>query len=489
MTKEFHLSPTPQILQWLASGQLGNKLHRALRLWVLINKLYGSQTDWASKLPTAFTYSQLRDNLFAYSHPKSDKLNTQQITAICSDRHCICRQTFSEIAFKQNMHLSVEQWQQSMVQLAGITEEKLQQMLSQHPFATVHRSLRDDLKQLVKQRWLQSVGDGKYSCILLEDLPTLPIQTDSKPTTANSLSSLDLEQTWELLRVLESVSFVQPNLSLIIEKLWEQITNSSASGNLYNKDPEQRIFLHLDYIVSRKMQDRVDNYQEQIEQLWHKPPGGVVQFEYWIAATETKVKVTVYPVCLHYSRRAKYLSAYGIDPKNNIAWHNYRLDRIVSKSLKILAWGDPLVPAELKNMWHTGTLPTPKYIDTQLKAAWGFNFYLPKELLIMRFPIDFARWYVNETYRHPTFHPVDYCQLPMLITKNISDKQQRKKLLEIITQLSKNDAYYIAWIRTGDINVLMRLREWRPKGEVIAPLSIRQKIIAEAVQELGNYQN
>ena len=106
----------------------------------------------------------------------------------------------------------------------------------------------------------------------------------------------------------------------------------------------------------------------------------------------------------------------------------------------------------------------------------------------MRFPTDFARWYVNETSRHPTFHAVDYCQLPKLINKNISDEQQRKKLLEIITQLSKNDAYYIAWIRTGDINVLMRLREWRPKGEVIAPLSIRQKMIDEAVQELANYQ-
>ena len=105
------------------------------------------------------------------------------------------------------------------------------------------------------------------------------------------------------------------------------------------------------------MQDKVDNYQEQIEQLWHKPPGGVVQFEYWITATETKVQVTVYPVCLHYLRRAKYLSAYGIDPNNNIAWHNYRLDRIIGKNLKILAW-ESLVPAELKNMWHTGTLPT-----------------------------------------------------------------------------------------------------------------------------------
>lgn len=488
MTKNFHLSPTPQILQWLATGQLGNKLHRSLRLCVLINKLYGNQT-WASQLPTVFTYSQLRDRLFASSHPKSDKLNTAAIVTQCGDRHCICQQTFLEIAFEQNLQLNIEQWQQSIVQLTGITQEKLQQMLSQRPFATVHRSIRDDLKQLVEQGWLQKIGDGRYSRASVEDLPK-PTQTYStKATNTPLLSSLDLEQTWELLRVLESVSFVQPNLSLIIEKLWQQITDSSSSGNLYTKDPQQRIFLHLDYILSQKMQDRVDNYQEQIEQLWHKPPGGVVQFEYWIAATERKVQVIVYPVCLHYLRRAKYLSAYGIDPNNNIAWHNYRLDRIADKNLKVLAWGDPLIPQKLRQMLHTGTLPTPEYIDTQLKAAWGFNFYLQKELLIMRFPPNFARWYVDNTSRHSTFHAVNYDQLPQLITKNINNEEQHEKLLEIIAKLPRNDAYYIAWIRTGDINVLMRLREWRPKGEVIAPLSIRQKMIAEAVQELENYRN
>ena len=37
-------------------------------------------------------------------------------------------------------------------------------------------------------------------------------------------------------------------------------------------------------------------------------------------------------------------------------------------------------------------------------------------------------------------------------------------------------------------NVLMRLRDWRPNGEVIAPLSIRQKLHEEAKQELANYQ-
>jgi len=32
----------------------------------------------------------------------------------------------------------------------------------------------------------------------------------------------------------------------------------------------------------------------------------------------------------------------------------------------------------------------------------------------------------------------------------------------------------------GDINALMRLRDWRPNGEVIAPLSVRQQLQEEA---------
>lgn len=502
MTKKFYLSPTPQILQWLAAGQLANRLVRSLRLLVLLNQLYASHTDWKDKLPTVFTYSQLRDRLFAYRHPKSDRLNAQQIATQCSDRSCICHQTFSEIVFEQNCQQSETQWQDEIILLTGIEQKELQEVLQERPFATVHRSIRDDLKQLVQLGWLYPAGSGKYRYLTSEELPRVPIAAETSSTlvaanSQNSLCDLSEQQTWELLRVLESISFVQPNLSLIIGKLWERITDSSSSGKLHKQDPHQRIFLHLDYILSQPMQDRVDNYQEQIEELWRKPPGGIVQFKYWIAAKEKKVKVTVYPVCLHYWRRAKYLSAYGIDPDGNIGWHNYRLDRIagngvpasVGDCLKVLPWGDPLVPQELKQMWRTGELPTPEYIAKELKAAWGFNFYFQKELLLLRFSVYFAKWYVDNTTRHPTFHEVLHDQLPQLIAQNIGNVQERQQLLEIISQCPKEDVYYMAWIRAGDINVYMRLREWRPNGEVIAPLSIRQQMILEATQELENYQH
>jgi CRISPR-associated protein (TIGR03985 family) len=489
LTQEFYLLATPQMLQWLAAGQLANRLVRSLRLLVLINKLYNSETGWKDKLPITFTYSQLRDRLFAAHHPKSEKLNAQQIATLCSERSCICHQTFAEIVFEQNFQQPDTQWEDEIILLTGIEQKQLQDTLHKCPFATVHRSIRDDLKQLVKLGWLYSPGQGKYRYLTKQELPKVSTSTLATTNNLNSLSYLSEEQTWELLRVLESISFVQPNLSLIIGKLWERITDSFSVGRLYDQDPPQRIFLHLDYILSLPMQDRVDNYQQQIEELWRKPPGGVMQFEYWIATQENKVKVTVYPVCLHYWRRAKYLSAYGIDLNGNIGWHNYRLDRIASDRLKVLPWGDPLVPQQLKQMWRTGDLPTSEYIAKELKAAWGFNFYLKKELLILRFPADFAKWYVDNTTRHLTFREVLHDQLPQLITQNISHAQERQQLLKIISQSPQEDVYYMAWIRAGDINVSMRLREWRPNGEVIAPLSIRQQMISEVTQELENYQH
>jgi CRISPR-associated protein (TIGR03985 family) len=61
--------------------------------------------------------------------------------------------------------------------------------------------------------------------------------------------------------------------------------------------------------------------------------------------------------------------------------------------------------------------------------------------------------------------------------------------LKLIDRRSASDAYYAVWIRAGDINVMMRLRDWRPNGEVIAPLSLRQDIAKEVTQELAHYSD
>ncbi len=480
----FIYPPSPSILHWLSAGQLATRIQRTLRLWVLLDRLYGTQPNWSLSLPQPFNYPDLRDRLFAPSHGYSDSLSAQALTTHCSDSTCVCHKTLKGWLGDANPHLPDAEWMTEMGNLTGLPPTELEHHLHQCPFATVHRSLRDDLKRLSQQGWLESLHQGRYRCLSTDHLPAPPASCLMAPTSL--FPSLGSAQAWEVLRVLEAVSFVQPNLQLVVQSLWEQLT--ATNFHRLQAEPRQRIFIHLDYILSEETQERVDDLQEQIEHLWRTPDGGVIQFKTWLARAERQVQVTVYPVCLHYARRAKYLSAYGLDPEGKIAWHNYRLDRITSKRLKVLPWGDPAVPKPLKNLRHRGELPSPEFVKSELNVAWGFNFYLPRHLLILRFPVKFARWYVDNTIRHPTFRAIAYTQLPDLIRQEMADPNEQQALLNLIASRPSTDAYYIAWIRAGDINVIMRLRDWRPNGEVIAPLSLRQSITEEVEQELANYR-
>lgn len=482
MPTYFRYPPTPEILQWLAAGKLAHRFGRSLRLWVLLQGLYSPEPNsW--ELSQVFEYTAVRSRLFAHNHPSSDRLSVKQVALFCGDRACLCHKTALDLVGSAIAPEAIPQWQQEVRQLAAWTAFQLQEELQQQPFATVHRSIRDDLKHLGKLGWLRVIGEGQYQCCPADCWPVPP----GGQGNAN-FSELSKDQTWELLRVLESVAFVQPSLELTVQSLWEQVSNNASVSLLSGNEPQRRIFLHLDYILSPETQDRIDTYQEQIEQVWRNPQAGVIQFETWIPSEQKKVVVIVYPVCLHYLQRAKYLSAYGITPQGLFGWHNYRLDRIISERLSVLDWSDRRVPINLKECWQSGKLPTPQEVESKLEEAWGFHFYLPKQLLIVRFSATFAHWYVNDTVRHPTFQSIAYRDLYLLINREVKDAKERDELLEIVRNSAPKDSYYQAWIRLGDVNLLMRLQAWRPNGEVIAPLSLRQRLKAEALQEISNYQ-
>ncbi|BAU44930.1 TIGR03985 family CRISPR-associated protein [Leptolyngbya sp. O-77] len=490
---KFPYPPTPAVLHWLSGGQLANRLGRSLRLWLLLDRLY-SNPALQQALPQPFRYQQLCRLLYAPSHSWAETVSRQQITAYCQGTDCLCQQTASQLIFSHPnataMQISPQAWGEAICHMTGLTASALEEELEKCPFAVTHRSLRADLDYLTQAQWLQladsQMGTKRYLRIPPEQWPIPP--ADPVLRTPGLLSRRD---GWTLLRALESIAFVQPQLEVIINQLWDALTERSPQGQpspFPTREPTRRIFIHLDYILNETVQERVDSYQAELEALWQTPDGGVVQFDYWLARQEQQVRVTVYPVCLHYARRAKYLSAYGVDPQGNFGWHNYRLDRIVSPQLQVLPWGDLAVPEALKALRHAGQLPTPAAVEQALEAAWGFNFYLPKALLIMRFSPAFARWYVDETDRHPTFHPLPHRALPRLIRLQMADTAEQAALLDLVARLPKGDRYYCGWIRLGDINVTMRLRDWRPNGEVIAPLALRQQMLQEALQEVHWYQ-
>lgn len=471
----FNYPPTPEFLHGLAKGRLADRLQRAVRLWVLLHRLYGPD-NWAGQLPQPFRYGDLRDRIFAQTHGRSETAKVSELIANC-DRSCYCQRSLAACLLESTPAFSLADWKQGIRSLSDLSENTLETVLETYPFATVHRSIRDDLAHLVELGWLTLAGKGQFRTVEPHHWPGLPVQSPMP------LGNLSVAQTWEVLRSLESISFVQPNLHVIIQSLWEQLTSPQPVAI---REPEQRIFIHLDYILSGEMQEHVDTLQEQIEQLW-RSGGGVIRFDYWLSANEA-VPITVYPVCLHYSRRAKYLSAYGDDPAGVFGWHNYRLDRVVSPRLRVFAWGAPQVPESLRKMRRTGQLPTSEEVNTALDEAWGFNFYLPRRLLIMRFPAEFARWYVDQTDRHATFQSIDYGALPELVKQEMGDANEQAEVLDILARRDPQDAYYRAWVRLGDINIVMRLRDWRPKGEVIAPLELRQRMRIEAAEELGQYE-
>ncbi|WP_008318552.1 TIGR03985 family CRISPR-associated protein [Leptolyngbya sp. PCC 6406] len=480
MNKRFDYPPSPAVLQGLSGGQLASRWQRVVRLWWLLRSLYGGETPWGQHLPDPFRYGDLRSRLFAPSHGTADPAAVSVLTAACRDGGCVCQKSIQALIVEQVPDWDQPDWQAEMAQL-GLDPGQLD--LTAKPFAAVHRSIRDDLKALVAQGWLRSAGRGQFQTVPATQWPPLP----GLAPAASGLG-FSTTETWELLSALQAIAFVQPNLEVIISRLWEHVTatpEQHRSG--WPTEPTRRIFVHLDYILPPEAQERIDSHQEVIERLWHRPDGGVIQFENFLARQGRTATVTVYPVCLHYARRAKYLSAYGLDPDGRVGWHNYRLDRIVSERLRVLPWGDPAIPAALKQLRDCGELPTPADVEAALDQAWGFNFYLPKGWLLMRFTPTFARWYVDDTERHPTFERVSYGEARSRVRQYVPPAEQAA-VLAVLARRTPQDVYYAGWVRLGDINVVMRLRDWRPQGEAIAPWGLRQQMAQEAQREMAHYE-
>ena len=398
----------------------------------------------------------------------------------CHGSQCLCQVTTRQLLQRSGLPGSLADWVQGVASHSGLTAATVEPYLDQRPFAVVHRVLRQDLHHLAQIGWLAQESGGKFRP-LPRDLWPSPAADADHP--GQGLATADQQL---LLTVLEPLAFVHPQLPVVIDHLWQRVNGPNHYPGRPSQ-PQPRVFIHLDYILPEPVQEQVDQHQADIEKLWQSADGGVIQFDNWSTRQQQLHRVTVYPVCFHYARRAKYLSAYGLNPSGQLGWHNYRLDRIHSPRITVLPWGDPAVPEALKHLRHTGQLPTPSTVDQALQEAWGFNFYLPKALLILRFPPAFARDYVQDTMRHPSFLPISHQALPALVRATVRDRSSQAAILALLAQRPPTDAYYQGWMRVGDINVTMRLRDWRPQAEVIAPGSVRQQMIAEAQQELERY--
>ncbi len=93
----FSYFSTPEILDWLALGRLGDRFNRSIRLWVLLKYFYGETNNLAAKSPKNFSYIDFREEFFSPEHPLSDRLTTEQIKTECRDKNCICKKSIKEL--------------------------------------------------------------------------------------------------------------------------------------------------------------------------------------------------------------------------------------------------------------------------------------------------------------------------------------------------------------------------------------------------------
>ena len=121
----FSYPPSPQILNWLSTGHLANRLHRTARWWVLLRLIYGETEQHGGELPEPFSYADLRDRLFQPSHSKNEKLPVEAVTADCAGTGCICQQSLSTLLFGQEFQIEANPWLRDMESLTGMNSEIL----------------------------------------------------------------------------------------------------------------------------------------------------------------------------------------------------------------------------------------------------------------------------------------------------------------------------------------------------------------------------
>ncbi|HAA31897.1 MAG TPA: TIGR03985 family CRISPR-associated protein [Cyanobacteria bacterium UBA8553] len=444
----FRDPPSVELLQWLARGSLKQNLARAVRLWVWLRSLYGDETERLNLLDS-FTYAQWRDAFFSLTHPKGEEVPRH------NDFHCSCNKSVAQWLFNARTNIEEPEWRRQIEQHAGIEEKVLSEWLQKPLFSLTRRMLCGDLQALVQLQWLE-YHHRQYHRVKL---------CPARPTGSH-------ENFQDAKLRADELNFLPPDLAAIAHILSQEINGI------------QRFFLHVEYVIPKETIDKVDNFQEQLRQLWALSCVPPVLLIYRSAKLDRDIECIVYPVCIYYMQRATYLCAFGQNPQGEMNWRNYRLDRI--QKLIPLSWTDAQIPQPLVQLYQRQNLPQPDYIQEEMAKAWGFDFYQNASVMLLRFDRIHDQRYIQGTVRHETFKRVSYREAKSLI-KKLTHPTQQKILLEILGDRSSQDAYYTAIYREDDPNILMRLQAWRPFVEVILPWKLRQRMAADVAKEWQLY--
>ncbi|MEA5573536.1 TIGR03985 family CRISPR-associated protein [Calothrix sp. UHCC 0171] len=440
--------PHVDLLQWFARGSLKQNLPRAIRLWVWLRSLYGESRE-RLLLEDGFTYAQWRDNFFLPSHPKDESIPQSH------DINCNCAKSTAEWLFSPKYGVSEDEWKHTLITHVEMIAKELDKILQQRLFGVTRRTLQGDLQILVDLGWLVYINHQYYR---VREFPFYPVNNSEEKNQG---------------KLLVYENFLQEDLSAIAQNHSDKINGI------------QRFFVHLDYVIPKSTIDAVDNCQWELKEIWTKNPVPPVELTYSSAKVGGNINCVIFPVCIYYFQRAVYLCGYGESPDRTTNWYNFRLDHI--QAMTPLKRNHDKIPENLQQRYQNNNLPNPDEIAIALDQAWGFDFYLPPRLMILRFDADYDERYIKNSNRHSTFRRIEYEQIESIICQYTKDSQQIKAFLDICKKRSSHDAYYQVMYRHKDNGIIMRLRAWGGKCEVLFPLDLRRIRTAEIAAELKLY--
>ena len=446
----FNYLPYPETLQSLYPRALTSvtELSKAIRMWVILRTIYGNENDSLKLISNKdWTYAEWRDRFFNGAKIHQQEKTIEKI----HDSNCPCAKTLHNWLFDGDSGVEQDKWQETLAKTNFSNK-----LSAKRPFACTRRSVQNSFQELVEKNWLGKNGD-RYT--KLEQLPNISINNNRKYDA-------------------ENLKFIGEDIAEITGNYFEPINNIS------------RFFIHVEYIPSVNTIDRVGDYQNILKNIWLQTLIPPVKLNYKSASfhNDRTFDYIVYPVCIYYYRRAPYLCAYGQTPvkKNVLDWYNYRLDKIIE--LTELTWQDSQIPSELKKCEKSNNPYNPEYIQEQLEEAFGFDFFLDSETMLLRFERDFGDRYIKNTERHPTFtHLSSVENVKKFIEKSHATPPEKAKLIAKIKQCP-HDAYYTMDYRKDDKNVIWRLRTWGAKVEVLYPSSLRQTTIDDIQAAYKIYQ-
>jgi CRISPR-associated protein (TIGR03985 family) len=443
--------PTVDLLKRLVRNSLKQSLPKAVRLWVILQSLYGDDADRV--VPEKFTYPDWEQSFFSHGHDFGrDVMPTRHAPA------CSCAQSLEYWLFETSVGIDPASWRSAFCQAFNLTAAELLTLLHRcdRLFAVTGRSLENDFETLVNAGCLQFQikPDGKPYKNRYEKVAVLP----------KILSETTAESSF-----VTAAEYIQTDLSEFVDALAQPIQGV------------QRFFLHTEYVVPRCLIDQVSDYQVQLKECWNQSEVPPIHLTYCSAREfQEELKWLVYPVCVFYYQRAPYLFAYGHQLSDDkLQWYDFRLDHVMA--LAVLDWQHSGLHPEL--LARRADPPTPDDIHLEMSDSWGFEFYRPSQQLVLRFDPYFYANYIGPTERAALFTAMTRSEVSKQISK-VEDHGQRCALEQVIKHRSDGDVYCRIQFRSGDRNILMRLRAWSPNVEVILPFGLRDQI-AQEVQKMG----